>query len=83
MATDTNFFRAANEMEFKKPFPVQQPQVVARKMVAGIEHGKDRVSPCPLFGMSQQLMKFAPFVRSVYWAMEKKKFDEFRTRLNK
>ena len=36
VATDTGFFKAANEIEFKKPFPVQQPDVVARKMVAGI-----------------------------------------------
>ena len=78
VATDTNFFKAANDRPFKKPFPVQQPSVVARKMVEGIEQGKKIVSPCALFGISQQLMKFAPFVRTAYWAMEKRKFDEFR-----
>ena len=78
VATDTNFFKAANEREFKKPFPVQQPDVVARKMVAGIKKGKKSVSPCALFGISQFLIKFCPLVRTAYWALEKKKFEEFR-----
>lgn len=78
VATDTGFFKAANEIEFKKPFPVQQPTVVAKKMVEGIEKGKDTVSPCALFGFAEQLMKFAPFVRNVYWALEKRKFKEFK-----
>lgn len=78
VATDTGFFKAANEIEFKKPFPVQQPDVVARKMVEGIEKGKKTVSPCALFGFAEQLMKFAPFVRNVYWGLEKRKFNEFK-----
>lgn len=78
VATDTGFFKAANEIEFKKPFPVQKPTVVAKKMVEGIEKGKDSVSPCVLFGISEQIMKFAPFVRTAYWALEKRKFNEFK-----
>lgn len=78
VATDTGFFKAANEIEFKKPFPVQQPTVVAKKMVDGIEEGKNTVSPCALFGFAEQLMKFAPFVRNIYWGLEKRKFNEFK-----
>ena len=78
VATDTNFFKAANEIEFKKPFPVQQPEIVARKMVAGIEHGKDMVSPCLLFDISKQLMKFMPVVKTTYLALEKRKFKQFK-----
>lgn len=78
VATDTGFFKAANEIEFKKPFPVQQPTLVAKKMVEGIEKGKDTVSPCLLFGFAEQLMKFAPFVRNIYWGLEKRKFNEFK-----
>ncbi|MCM1545048.1 MAG: SDR family NAD(P)-dependent oxidoreductase [Ruminococcus sp.] len=81
VATNTNFFKAANEIEFKKPFPVQQPDVVARKMLAGIESGKKSVSPCALFGFATQLMKFAPFVRNIYWGMEKRKFNEFKAKV--
>lgn len=80
VATNTNFFKTANEKEFKKPFPVQQPDVVARKMVKGIEKGKKSVSPSSLFGFSQILFKFCPPMRSIYWALEKRKFDEFRGR---
>lgn len=78
VATDTGFFKAANEIEFKKPFPVQQPTVVAKKMVEGIEKGRKTVSPCLLFGFAEQLMKFAPFVRNIYWGLEKRKFNEFK-----
>ena len=77
-ATDTGFFAAANELPFKKPFPVQQPEIVARKMVAGIEHGKDMVSPCLLFDISKQLMKFMPVVKTTYLALEKRKFKQFK-----
>ncbi|MCM1363511.1 MAG: SDR family NAD(P)-dependent oxidoreductase [Faecalibacterium sp.] len=80
VATNTNFFKAANEIEFKKPFPVQQPDVVARKMIDGIEKGKKTVSPCGLFGFATQLMKFAPFVRNIYWGLEKRKFNDFKLR---
>lgn len=81
VATDTGFFKAANEIEFKKPFPVQTPDVVAKKMVKGIEKGKKTVSPCPLFGIAKVLMKFFPFVRTIYWAMEKRKFKEFKAKV--
>lgn len=83
VATDTGFFRAANEIEFKKPFPVQKPEIVARKMVAGIENGKDMVSPCLLFDISKQLMKFMPVVKTTYLALEKRKFKEFKKNVAK
>lgn len=81
VATDTNFFKVANEIKFEKPFPVQKPSVVAKKMVKGIESGKDNVSPCALFGFATVLMKFAPFVRDVYWSLEKKKFSRFKEKV--
>ena len=83
VATNTNFFRTANEIQFKKPFPVQQPDVVARKMVEGIESGKSKVSPCFLFGLSKLLMGVCPPVRTVYWGLEKIKFNEFKENIKK
>lgn len=83
VATDTGFFKAANEIEFKKPFPVQKPDVVARKMVDGIEKGKATVSPCALFGFAKQLMKFLPVTKTVYLALEKRKFKEFKEDVKK
>lgn len=81
IATNTNFFKTANEIEFKKPFPVQQPDVVARKMVAGIENGKDSVIPSTLFSFAQQLMKFVPVTRTIYWGLEKRKFEDFKKKV--
>lgn len=57
---------------------MQKPSVVARKMVKGIEKGKKSVSPCALFGFAKALMKFLPFVRTMYWGLEKRKFEDFK-----
>lgn len=83
VATNTGFFKAANEIEFKKPFPVQQPDVVASKMIKGIEKGKKNVSPCVLFDISKVLMKILPPVKTVYLALEKRKFSEFKETVRK
>ena len=81
VATDTNFFRVANDVEFEKPFPVQQPEVVARKMVEGIDKGKKFVSPQPLFAVAKVLMGVCPPVRTVYWGLETAKLDRFKKKL--
>ena len=81
VATDTNFFRVANPVPFEKPFLVQQPDVVARKMVAGIESGKKFVSPNPLFAVSKVLMGVCPPVRTVYWGLETAKLNRFKEKL--
>lgn len=81
VATDTNFFKVANEVEFEKPFPVQKPDTVARKMVAGIEKCKKAVSPCAMFAVSKVLMGICPPVRTVYWKLEKNKLDRFKKKL--
>ena len=78
VATDTGFFKRSNEIDYKRPFPVQKPDVVARKMVKGIESGKKNVSPCVLFGISKQLMKFIPPVKTAYLFLEKRKFKDFK-----
>lgn len=83
VATDTNFFKVANEKEFEKPFPVQQPDVVAKKMVKGIETGKKTVSPCALFALSKFLMGVCPPVRTVYWQLEKNKLERFKKGISK
>ena len=81
IATNTNFFKVANPVEFEKPFPVQQPGVVARKMVDGIEQGKKFVFPSPLFTVSKVLMGVCPPVRTVYWKLETDKFERFKKKL--
>ena len=81
VATDTNFFKVANEVEFEKPFPVQKPSTVAKKMVRGIEEGKEKVSPCGLFDVSKVLMGVVPPVRTVYWKHETEKLERFKRKL--
>lgn len=78
IATDTNFFKVAAPIDFEKPFPVQRPQVVARKMVAGLEAEKKFVCPSPLFTFARGLMAVAPPVRTVYWALENQKLERFK-----
>jgi len=83
VATDTNFFKVAAPIDFKKPFPVQKPEVVARKMVAGLENEKKFVSPSPLFALSKVLMALAPPVRTVYWKLEQAKLENFKAEIEK
>lgn len=86
IATDTNFFKAANEQIFEKPFPVQSPAVVAKKMIKGLEKSKKSVSPSILFSAGLVLFAILPFTRRIYWNLEKAKlirFLEKRGRENK
>jgi short-subunit dehydrogenase len=82
VATDTNFFKAAVDGQMgktitQKPFPVQKPAHVAKAMVKGIERGAKSVNPCKLFGIGMFLFAVCPPIRSIYWAMEKKKLENF------
>lgn len=76
VSTATNFFKvAADGKKVDKPFPVQKPKVVAKKMVKALEKGKDSVFPCGMFVFAKLLMGHVPPVRKVYWGMERKKFE--------
>lgn len=77
IATDTNFFKAANEKPFEKPFPVQSPQHVAAKMVDGLEKGAKTVNPSKLFTLSLGLFAVLPPVKATYLQLEKNKFKRF------
>ncbi len=81
IATDTAFFKVANEKPFRKPFPVQNPKRVAVCMVKGLEKGRKSVNPSKLFSFSFQLMKFCPLVRTLYLKNETRKFRQFKENL--
>ena len=84
VATDTNFFiTAADGILFEKPFPVQNPVTVAKKMYKGIEKGKKKVSPCILFGVSKVLMTIFPPARTIYWKLEKAKLNRFAAKMRR
>lgn len=81
IATNTNFFTTANPVAFEKPFPLQNADYVARKMVKGMAKGKRYVFPSKLFGFAKRLMSLLPFVRTIYWGLEKKKLMRFKKKL--
>ncbi len=83
IATDTNFFAAANEIEFERPFPVQSPVTVAKKMVKALGKGKLNVNPSFLFTLSGILFTVLPPVKSVYLALEKAKLKRFAKKTGK
>ncbi len=83
IATDTNFFATANSVEFERPFPVQSPAVVARKMVDGIEKGKKSVNPSFLFSLSGVLFSVCPPIKKIYLGLEKNKFRRFANKIGK
>lgn len=81
VATATNFFNvAADGKEFDKPFPVQKPQSVAKKMYKALENGRKSVFPCGLFIFAKVLMTLCPPVRSFYWEMETRKLERYLLR---
>ena len=85
IATATNFFNYGSEGRSRdedRPFPVQQPDVVARKMYSAVARGKKYCNPSLLFTAAEQIFKFLPFVRSAYWALEKAKFRRYCKREN-
>lgn len=82
VATDTGFFRRANKIDFQKPFPVQSPELVARKALDGIEKGKKNVNPSILFNLSKPLMRIIPPLKTLYLLEENRKFTAFKRRVH-
>lgn len=80
VSTDTGFFKTASNVEFKKPYPVQSPDIVARKMIKGMEKRKKKVMPCTMFRFALVLFRILPFVRTMYWNHEKKKFEDYKSK---
>ena len=77
VSTDTSFFYDKN---MEKPYPVQTPDLVAKKFVKGIGKGKKKVNPCKMFVFASGLFKILPFTRRMYWNSEKKKFLRYEER---
>ncbi len=83
VATDTGFFKRANKIDFKKPFPVQQPEIVAIKAVKGVEKGKKNVNPSILFNFSLPVMRICPPLKALYLFFENKKYIRFKEKIHK
>lgn len=83
VATDTNFFKSANSVEFEKPTPVQGPRYVAKKMVTALEKEKNYVNPSLLFNISSVLFVVCPPFKFAYLAFEKSKLKRFARKTGK
>lgn len=71
IATQTRFFQAASDST-PIPWPVQSPEVVARKIVAGILKDRKNIFPSRLFQSILFLDRFQPLIRFLYQAYYKK-----------
>ena len=85
IATATNFFAYGSDGRSRdedRPFPVQKPDHVARRMYVAVAKGKKYCNPSMLFSFAMQLFKFLPVARKLYWAIEKAKFRRYCKREN-
>ncbi|MBE6019341.1 MAG: SDR family NAD(P)-dependent oxidoreductase [Clostridiales bacterium] len=78
VSTATNFFNVGgNGIDVGRPFPVQKAEVVAERMISGIEQAKKHVYPCRVWKPSKLLMSVVPQVKSIYWGIEKNRLKRF------
>ena len=78
VSTATNFFNVGgNGIDVGRPFPVQKAELVADRMIDGIEKAKKHVYPCRIWKPSKLLMSVVPQVKSVYWGIEKNRLKRF------
>jgi short-subunit dehydrogenase len=78
VSTATNFFNVGgNGIDVGRPFPVQKAELVAERMISGIEKAKKHIYPCRIWKPSKLLMAAVPQVKSVYWGIEKNRLKRF------
>ena len=78
VSTATNFFNVGgNGIDVGRPFPVQKAEVVAERMISGIEQAKKHIYPCRVWKPSKLLMAVVPQVKSIYWGIEKNRLKRF------
>ncbi|MBR2048725.1 MAG: SDR family NAD(P)-dependent oxidoreductase [Oscillospiraceae bacterium] len=73
VGTDTNFFAAGSDnVEIKKPWPIQKPEYIAKLMVKGMAENKKEIYP-HAWRMLWPIMNNCGFARKIFWSMEQKK----------
>lgn len=77
VATDTDFYAKANSREYRRPWPMQKPDVVARAFVKGLERKKKSVYPYRLWPVLNYLTRAFPFLKPLARSLEMKKLREF------
>ncbi|PZV76388.1 short-subunit dehydrogenase [Algoriphagus aquaeductus] len=76
IATATGFFEAAGN-HIPRAFPVQEPGLVARKILAGVIKKQRKIFPSPLFRGMLLLDQFLFFIRPMYQRLEYRKFKNW------
>ncbi|MCF7946181.1 MAG: SDR family NAD(P)-dependent oxidoreductase [Spirochaetia bacterium] len=71
IATRTRFFSNAGSRT--EPWPVQDAEIVARRIIRGVENAKENIYPSKLFSLFLRLQTFLPVIRKLYMSREKKK----------
>ena len=78
VSTATNFFNVGgNGIDVGRPFPVQKAELVADRMIDGIERAKKHIYPCRVWRPSKLLMGIVPPVKSFYCGIEKNRLKRF------
>lgn len=78
VATRTSFFdKAADQENTPLPFPVQEAEAVARKIIKGIEKGQKTVYPSILFRLFYPIGRAFPFFLKIYSLLEKQKMKKW------
>lgn len=77
ISTNTKFFETANKNPFPKSYPVMEADVLARRIVKGIESGKKQIKPSRAFNAVNIIFTLLPFTKNLYRSLENKKFQEW------
>ena len=84
VSTRTNFFNVGTGgRKITPPFPVQEPDKVAKAVVNGVHKLKEHIYPCPVYLPSKYLMKVVPPVKTLYVKAQQGKLHRFVKRLEK
>ena len=83
IGTRTQFFAAASSASTPQPWPTQTPEAVARAIIRGIERDQQSIYPSTLFRLILLLDRVFPPVRWLEQAIEKRRFERWRSRQSK
>ena len=78
IAADTPFYRKACPLPIRKPFPLQSAETAAKKIVDGIERGRNNISTSAAFTLFYNVSHVLRPLREIYLAGETRKFIEFK-----
>lgn len=78
IAADTPFYRKACPIPIEKPFPLQSAETAAKKIIDGIERGRNNISTSAAFTLFYNVSHVLRPLRSLYLAGERRKFAEYK-----